>query len=150
LGEQAEDAVLGRGPEADEVEPALQPLTQRALLQRRDPERRHELAPAELGEHAGVDLVGLASERGDALDLARVCHLDLPARLGEPVANPDRPAHHLQASAHLGPHPITSRASPSSSAGTNPSPKIVPSACFAHHAARRYAQSIPTYCIRAS
>src|SRR5215204_2103139 len=94
--------VLGRGPQAHQVQAALQPLGQGALLERRDPERRHELAPAELSEHARVDLVGLASERRDVLDLARV-GLNVPARLGEPVAHPDRAAHHLQAGPHLGP-----------------------------------------------
>jgi pimeloyl-ACP methyl ester carboxylesterase len=39
-----------------------------------------ELAAAELSEHAGVDRVGPASERGDVLDLARVCHLDRRGR----------------------------------------------------------------------
>jgi hypothetical protein len=61
LGEQAEEAVLGRGPETDEVEPALQPLAHGALLERRDPERGHEPATAKLGQHAGVDLVGLGA-----------------------------------------------------------------------------------------
>src|SRR5215207_759094 len=32
LGEQAEDAVLGRGPQADQMQAPLQPLAQRAFL----------------------------------------------------------------------------------------------------------------------
>ena len=42
------------------------------------------------------------------------------------------------------PSASTSLASPSSSAGTAPSPTITPAWLSAHHAARRYAQSIPT------
>jgi hypothetical protein len=40
----------------------------------------------------------------------------------------------------------TSRASPSRSAGTRPSPAASPPGASAHHCAHRYAQSIPTYC----
>src|SRR5262249_41625061 len=41
----------------------------------------------------------------------------------------------------------TSLASPSSSAGVNPSATIAPPADFEHHAALRYDQSIPTYSV---
>src|SRR5262249_59538825 len=41
----------------------------------------------------------------------------------------------------------TSLASPSSSAGVNPSALIAPPEDLAHHAALRYAQSIPTYTV---
>jgi hypothetical protein len=34
----------------------------------------------QLGQHPGVDLVGLAGQRGQAFDLLYVCDLDLPAR----------------------------------------------------------------------
>ena len=76
-------------------------------------------------------------------------HYDRLIAAGEPIANPDRALIISRQARTPGPSSITSRASPSSSAGTNPSPKIVPSARFAHHPARRYAHSIPTYCIRA-
>jgi hypothetical protein len=85
------------------VQPPLQPLAQRAFLERGDPECRHELTAAELGQHASVDLVGLAGQRRHVLDLARVGHLDLPAGAGEPIAHPHRPAHHLETGTHLRP-----------------------------------------------
>ena len=43
------------------------------------------------------------------------------------------------------PRSITNRAKPSASAGTAPSPTIVPASLSEHHAARRYDQSIPRY-----
>jgi hypothetical protein len=85
------------------MQSALQPLAQGALLERGDPERRHKVATTELGQHASVDPVGLAGQRRDVLDLARVGHLDPPTRAGESVAHPDRPAHHLQTRPHLRP-----------------------------------------------
>jgi hypothetical protein len=74
-----------------------QPLAQRAVLERGQPQRGHQVAPAQLGQHARVDLVGLARQRGDVADLARVRDRDVPAGGGQAVANPHRAAHHLHA-----------------------------------------------------
>jgi len=45
----------------------------------------------------------LQASAGDALHLARVGDLDLPARRGEPIAHRDRAAHHLEAGIDLRP-----------------------------------------------
>jgi hypothetical protein len=84
----------------DQVHPASKPLAQLAVCQGEHPQRGDQIAAAELGQHAGVDLVGLAGQRGDIADLARVGDLHLPSRRGERVAHPDRAAHHL----HHGPN----------------------------------------------
>ena len=49
---------------------AAKALADRAVFERGHPERRDEVAAAKIGENAGVDLVGLAGERGDVSDLA--------------------------------------------------------------------------------
>ena len=84
------------------MHPPPQLLAQRALLERRHPERRHQIAPAQLGQHARVDLVGLARQRRDVAHLARVRDVDPPTDSRELIADPDRAAHHLDARANLG------------------------------------------------
>jgi hypothetical protein len=83
------------------VHPPAQLLAQCPLLKRRHPERRHEIAPTQLCEHTRVDRVGLARERRDVTDLARVRDLNVPAGRGQLVADPDRAAHHLNARPHV-------------------------------------------------
>ena len=72
LGQQAEDAVHRRSAHPDQMHPSPQPLAQRAVIERRDPQLGHQIAPAQLGQHARVDRVGLARQRRDVADLARV------------------------------------------------------------------------------
>lgn len=43
------------------------------------PDRGDQIAARELGQHPGVNAVGLTGKRGQALDLGRVCDLDLEA-----------------------------------------------------------------------
>jgi len=105
LGPEAVDAAGRRGAQPHQVRPAPQPLPQLTLLERGDPERRHELPPAQLGQHARVDAVGLARERRDPLHAPRVGDLDLPARRTEPVPDPHGAAHHLDARLHVGAEP---------------------------------------------
>jgi hypothetical protein len=59
------------------------------------PDRRHEVAAAELGQHPGIDAVGLAGQRCEALHLLRVGDLHLPAVKLEPVVDEARPVHRL-------------------------------------------------------
>jgi hypothetical protein len=54
------------------VRASAQALADRAVIQRRHPDRRDEIASDEVGEHARVNAVGLACQRRDRLDLARV------------------------------------------------------------------------------
>ena len=83
------------------MHPPAQQFAQCPLIERGHPERGDEVAADELGEHARVDAVGLAGQRCDRLDLARVRDLDDPARLLEAVTDPRSTAHHLQAAAHV-------------------------------------------------
>jgi hypothetical protein len=83
------------------MHPPAQPLAHRAVLQRRDPQRGNQIPAAQLGQHARVDLVGLAGQRRDVADLARVRDLHLPPRRREAIADPHRAAHHLHARPHV-------------------------------------------------
>jgi hypothetical protein len=83
---QAEDAVHRRGAHRDEVHPPPQSLAQRAILQRRDPQLGHQITAAQLGQHARVDLVGLARQRPDVTNLARMGNLHPPAHRCELLA----------------------------------------------------------------
>jgi hypothetical protein len=98
---QTEDATLGAGPESHQVHPPPESLPKCPFIERGKPQRRHELAPRELGQQPRVDLVGLRRQRRDRLHLARIRDLDLPAAGDELVAYPERAAHHLQAGLHL-------------------------------------------------
>jgi hypothetical protein len=62
---QAEDAVHRRCPHPDQVHPSPPSLAQRAVIERRDPQLGHQVSAGELGQHACVDLVGLARQRRD-------------------------------------------------------------------------------------
>ena len=122
LGQQPEGAVDRRGPQADQVRAPAQPLADRAVIQRRHPDRRHQVAADEVGEHARVDAVGLASQRRDRLDLARVGDLDRPATRAAGCRGP-RPRRSSSRCSRGRPVPsrATSRARPSSSAAIVPS-----------------------------
>jgi hypothetical protein len=59
------------------------------------PDRRHQVAVAQHGQHHRVDLVGLAGQRREALDLLRVGDLDVPALLLERVVDEPSTGHRL-------------------------------------------------------
>jgi hypothetical protein len=59
------------------------------------PDRRHQIAAAELGQHPGVDPIGLAGQRCETLHLLRVGDLDLPALKLEPVVHEAGAVHRL-------------------------------------------------------
>jgi hypothetical protein len=61
----------------------------------RQPDRRHQLAAGELGQHPGVDAVGLAGERRQPFHLVRVRDLDLPAGELELVVHEASTVHRL-------------------------------------------------------
>jgi hypothetical protein len=93
-------SVLERDPVANQVQPPAGPLALGAHPRVRQPDRRHELAPAELGQHPGVDAVGLAGQWREALDLLGVGNLDLPAELLEAVVHEARAGHRLDRRLH--------------------------------------------------
>ena len=122
LGEQAEDPVPRRGPGLHQVHARRRkPLAQGPVLERGHPELGDQVTTAELGQHPGVDLVGLAGERGDVPHLAGVGDLHLPARRSAsrsltqtaPLIISTQPSTSVPCSK-------TSRASPSSFAGISP------------------------------
>jgi hypothetical protein len=59
------------------------------------PDRRHEVAVGERRQHLRVDLVGLARQRGEALDLLGVGDLDRPAFLLKRVVDEPGAGHRL-------------------------------------------------------
>jgi hypothetical protein len=59
------------------------------------PDRRHQVAARELGQHPGVDPVGLTGQRGEALHLLRVRDLHLPVQKLESIVHEARPVHRL-------------------------------------------------------
>jgi hypothetical protein len=80
---------------ADEVEPPAGPFALGAHERVGQPDRRHEIAPGELGQHPGIDPVGLAGQRRQSLHLLRVGDLDLPAGQLEPVVHETCAVHRL-------------------------------------------------------
>jgi hypothetical protein len=89
------DPVLERGPVAHEVEPEPRPLALRPNRRIGQPDGGHEVAPPELGEDPGVDLVGLGRQGCEALDLDRVGDLHVPAVQLELVVDEAGPVHRL-------------------------------------------------------
>jgi hypothetical protein len=79
----------------DEVQPPAGTLALGAHARVGQPDRWHQIAAGELGQHPGVDPVGLAGQRREALYLLRVGDLDLPARQLEPVVHESRAVHRL-------------------------------------------------------
>ena len=95
------DPVLEGGPVADEVEPEAGPLALGPDRRVGQPDRGHEVAAGELGEHPGVDLVGLGGQGREALDLQGVGDLDVPAGELELVVDEAGTVHRLDDRGHL-------------------------------------------------
>jgi hypothetical protein len=87
--------MLQRAALAHQEQPPACPLALGALLKLGQPDRRRELAPGELGQHPGVDLVGLARQRREALDPLRVGDLDLPPQALELIVHKASAVHRL-------------------------------------------------------
>jgi hypothetical protein len=71
--------VLQRRAVPHQVQPPAGPLPLAAHRRIGQPDRRHQIPPRQLGQHPGVDLVGLAGQRRESLDLDRVGDLHRPA-----------------------------------------------------------------------
>ena len=65
------------------------------------PDRRHEVAPGKLGEHARVDLVGLGRQRCERLGLGRVGQLDVPTTQLQLVMDEPAAGHRFDDRRHL-------------------------------------------------
>jgi hypothetical protein len=79
-------------------------FTQLAVTQGRDPELGHQVTGRELCQYTRVDLVGLARQRSDRLDLPRIRDREPPAARLQLLTHPHRAAHHLHTPISLGPH----------------------------------------------
>jgi hypothetical protein len=88
-------ALLQARAVAHQVQPPTRTLALSAHHRIGQPDRRHQIATGELGQHPGVDPVGLAGQRCETLHLLRVRDLDLPARQLEPVVDEARAVHRL-------------------------------------------------------
>jgi hypothetical protein len=93
------DAVLQRGAMAHRVQPEPGQLALTADARVGQPDRRHQIAPRQLGQHPGVDAVGLASQRRQPLDPLRVGE-HVPAVLLERVVHQPRAVHRLDHRTH--------------------------------------------------
>ena len=71
-------ALLQARAVTDEVQPPACPLALGTDAWVGQPDRRHQVAARELGQHPGVDAVGLAGQWRQPLHLLRVGDLDLP------------------------------------------------------------------------
>jgi hypothetical protein len=97
VGDEARvDARLEGGAVTHEVEAEARQLALGAHPRGRQPDGRHEVAARELGQHVGVDAVGLGGERRETLDLAGIGERDRPALLLERVVHEARPVHRLE------------------------------------------------------
>src|SRR3954449_2314781 len=89
------DAVLQRATVLDQVQPEARQLACRARLGIRQPDRWNEVELRQARQYLRVDLVGLAGERRESLDLVGVGDLDLPAVVCQDVANEAGSGHRL-------------------------------------------------------
>ena len=63
-------------------------------------DRRHQITPGQLGQHPGVDLVGLARQRREPLDLLRIGDQHLPTVLFQRVVHEPSAGHRLDHRPH--------------------------------------------------
>jgi hypothetical protein len=89
------DAVLEHRAMLDQVQPEASQLALAPDRRVGQPDLGHQVVLGEHGQHASVDLVGLARQRRQALDLGRVGDQHLPTELFERVVHEARPGHRL-------------------------------------------------------
>ena len=94
------DAVLERGPVADQVQPEPGPLPLGPHPWSGQPDLGDQVAAGQLGQHPGVDPIGLGRQRGQPLDLHRVGDLHLPAAQLELVVDEAGAGHRLDRRRH--------------------------------------------------
>ena len=105
--------VLQRRAVLDQMQPPAGDLPLAPQLERGQPDRRHQIPERQLGQHPRVDLVGLARQRRQPLDLLRVGDQHLPAVRDQLVVHEpgavhrlDHPAHRLAVHRHPTREPI--------------------------------------------
>ena len=96
MGEQDRvHALLQARAVADKMQTPARPFPLGTHTGIREPDRGHQIAAGELGQHPGIDAVGLAGQRRQPLHLLRVGDLDLPAGKLEPIVHEARSVHRL-------------------------------------------------------
>jgi hypothetical protein len=88
-------ALLQARAVTDEVQAPAGPLAFGAHQRVGQPDRGHQIPPRELGQHPGVDPIGLAGQRRQPLHLLRIGDLDLPTVKLEPVVHEASAVHRL-------------------------------------------------------
>ncbi len=89
------DTLLQARAVTDEVQPPAGAFALGAYQRVGQPDRGHQLATRQLGQHPGVDPVGLAGKRREPLHLLRAGDLHLPAVKLEQIVHEPRPVHRL-------------------------------------------------------
>ena len=97
------DAVFEHRAVLDQVQPEARRLALAADAPVGQPDRRHQVTMREHRQHPRVDLVGLARQRRQTLDLLRVGDQHLPAQSLERVVHEPRAGHRLDHPAHRQP-----------------------------------------------
>jgi hypothetical protein len=87
--------VLERRLVVDHVHAKASELALIANPRVREPDRRHQVAMGQHRQHHRVDLVCLAGQRSEPLDLLRIGDLDIPAHLLERVVDEPGAGHRL-------------------------------------------------------
>src|SRR5207249_1031444 len=96
VGEQDRvHALLEAGAVTDEMQPEARPLPLGTDGRIGEPDRRHQITTRQLGEHPGVDPVGLARQRCQPFHLDRVGDLDPPTGELELIVNKTSAVHRL-------------------------------------------------------
>jgi hypothetical protein len=88
-------ALLQARAVVDEMQPPARAFALGTHARVGQPDRRDEVAAGELGQHPGVDPVGLARQRREPLHLLRIGDLDLPAVKLEAVVDKAGAVHRL-------------------------------------------------------
>ena len=115
--------VLERRALPDQMQTETGPLALAPHAGIGEPDRRHQFAAGQLGQHPGIDTVGLTGQGRQPLHPLRVRDLHLPARQLQLVVHETGAVHRLHHRHHLAVKPAkheTSLASPSRSAATAP------------------------------
>jgi hypothetical protein len=98
--ERRVDAVLEHRAMLDQVQPEARQLALAPDRRVGQPDLGHQITLREHGQHPSIDLVGLARQRRQALDLGRIGDQHLPPELLQPVVHEPRPRHRLDHPAH--------------------------------------------------
>jgi hypothetical protein len=94
------DPVLQDRAVLDQMQPPPRDLALGSQLRGRQPDRRHQITERQLGQHPAVDLVGLARQRREPLDLLRVGDQHLPPMTDQLVMHQPRAVHRLHHPTH--------------------------------------------------